>query len=94
VLAAADGASNPAIGRALGVCDYTVRKRRRRFCRQGLDGLRDRPAPDGPAGSRRRWCRSKGPACELPDNRDMPLAKWSCPDQAVDAARRGGGATV
>ena len=31
VLAAADGASNAAIGRALGVCDDTVRKWRRRF---------------------------------------------------------------
>ena len=55
VLAAADGASNAAIGRALGVCDDTVRKWRRRFCEHGIDGLRDRPRTGRPAGSRRRW---------------------------------------
>src|SRR6478752_4011861 len=55
VLAAAGGASNAAIGRTLGVTDDTVRKWRRRFCQHGLDGLRDQPAPVGPAASRRRW---------------------------------------
>ena len=39
VLAAADGASNAAIGRILGVSDDTVRKWRRRFCEHGIDGL-------------------------------------------------------
>ena len=90
VLAAADGASNAAIGRALGVCDDTVRKWRRRFCQHGLDGLRDRPRTGRP----RRFSATvvaevKALACELPANRDVPLAKWSCPDLAVEAARRG-----
>jgi hypothetical protein len=31
----------------------------------------------------------KALACELPANCDVPLAKWSCPDLAVEAARRG-----
>ncbi len=31
----------------------------------------------------------KALACELPANSDVPLAKWSCPDLAVEAARRG-----
>jgi transposase len=90
VLAAADSASNAAIGRALGVCGDTVRKWRRRFCQHGLDGLRDRPR----AGRPRRFSATvvaevKALACELPANRDVPLAKWSCPDLAVEAARRG-----
>jgi transposase len=90
VLAAADGASNAAIGRALGVCGDTVRKWRRRFCQHGLDGLRDRPRTGRP----RRFSATvvaevKALACESPANRDVPLAKWSCPDLAVEAARRG-----
>jgi hypothetical protein len=31
----------------------------------------------------------KALACELPANSDVPLAKWSCPDLALEAARRG-----
>ena len=31
----------------------------------------------------------KALACELPANSDVPLAKWSCPDLAVEAAQRG-----
>jgi len=90
VLAAADGASSAAIGRALGVCDDTVRKWRRRFCQHGLDGLRDRPRTGRP----RRFSATvvaevKALACELPAKSDVPLAKWSCPDLAVEAARRG-----
>ena len=48
VLAAADGASNAAIGRTLGVCDDTVGKWRHRFCQHGIDGLRDRPRTGRP----------------------------------------------
>jgi hypothetical protein len=31
----------------------------------------------------------KALACELPADSDVPLAKWGCPDLAVEAARRG-----
>ena len=90
VLAAADGASNAAIGRTLGVTDDTVRKWRRRFCEHGLDGLGDRHRTGRP----RRFpatvvAEVKALACELPADSDVPLAKWSCPDLAVEAARRG-----
>jgi transposase len=90
VLAAAEGASNAAIGRTLGVTDDTVRKWRRRFCQHGIDGLRDRPRTGRP----RRFpatvvAEVKALACELPANTDVPLAKWSCPDLAGEAARRG-----
>ncbi len=90
VLAAAGGASNAAIARNLGVSDDTVRKWRRRFCQQGADGLRDRPRTGRP----RRFAATvvaqvKALACELPADSDIPLAKWSCPDLAVEAAKRG-----
>ena len=90
VLAAADGASNAGIGRTLGVTDDTVRKWRRRFCQHGLDGLRDLPRTGRP----RRFLGTvvaevKALACELPADSDVPLAKWSCPDLACEAARRG-----
>jgi hypothetical protein len=42
VLAAADGASNAAIARRLGVCVDTCATR---FCARGLPGLADRPRP-------------------------------------------------
>jgi transposase len=90
VLAAADGASNAAIGRTLGVCEDTVRKWRRRFCQHGIDGLHDLPRTGRP----RRFSAAavaevKALACELPTKSDVPLAKWSCPDLATEAARRG-----
>jgi Homeodomain-like domain len=31
----------------------------------------------------------KAMACELPADSDTPLAKWSCPDLAAEAANRG-----
>ena len=90
VLAAAGGAANAAIARDLGVSDDTVRKWRRRFCEQGLPGLIDRPRSGRP----RRFTATvvaevKALACELPAEHDVPLAKWSCPDLALEAARRG-----
>ena len=89
-MAAADGASNAAIGRTLGVCDDTVRKWRRRFSRHGIDGLCDRPG----AGRPRRFSAAavaevKALACELPTNSEVPLAKCSCPELATEVARRG-----
>ena len=76
VLAAADGASNAAIARTVGVCDDAVRKWRRRFCRHGIDGLRDRPRTGRP----HRFpaavvAEVKALACEMPANCDVPLAK-------------------
>lgn len=90
VLAAADGASNTAIARMLGICDDTVRKWRHRFAQYGIDGLGDRPRSGRP----RRFSAAtvaevKALACELPTDSEVPLAKWSCPDLAAEAARRG-----
>jgi transposase len=90
VLAAADGASNAAIGRTRGVCDDTVGKWRHRLCQHGIDGLRDRPRTGRPRRFPARvGAEVKALACEMPANCDVPLAKWSCPDLAGEAARRG-----
>ena len=90
VLAAAEGVTNAAIARSLGVTEDTARKWRRRFCEDGVDGLRDRPRTGRP----RRFAAAvvaevKALACELPADTGAPLARWSCPDLAAEAARRG-----
>jgi len=90
ILAAADGASNAAIAADLGVHVDTVRKWRQRFSQDRLSGLKDLPRSGRP----RRFTAAqvaevKALACELPADSNTPLAKWSCPDLAVEATRRG-----
>jgi transposase len=90
VLAAADGISNAAIADSLGLHVDTVRKWRRRFYRERLAGLTDLPRPGRPAHfSAVQVAEVKAMACELPTDQDVPLAKWSCPDLAAEATRRG-----
>jgi transposase len=95
VLAAAEGASNAAIAAELAVHIDTVRKWRRRFHHHRLAGLADLPRSGRP----RRFspvqvAEVKSLACELPTDREVPLAKWSCPDLAAEACRRGVVASV
>jgi transposase len=90
VLLAADGLPNCVIAARLGVCDDTVRKWRRRYCQQGLDGMADAPRPGRP----RKFAAHvavevKALACELPIITGTPLARWSCPELAREAAARG-----
>ena len=90
VLAAADGAANAAIARDLAITVDTVRKWRRRFCEHGLDGVRDLPRTGRPrAFAASVVAEVKALACERPSDSDTPLAKWSCPELASEAARRG-----
>ena len=90
VLAAADGAANAAIARDLAVSEDTVRKWRRRFSENGVNGLRDLPRTGRPrAFPAAAVAEVKALACELPADSDTPLAKWSCPDLAAEAANRG-----
>lgn len=90
VLAAADGATNAAIARDVAVGVDTVRKWRRRFSEHGLDGLRDLPRSGRPRTfDATVVAEVKAMACELPADSDTPLAKWSCPDLAAEAANRG-----
>ena len=90
VLLAADGLPNCVIAARLGVSDDTVRKWRRRYCQQGLDGMADAPRPGRP----RKFAAHvavevKALACELPITTGTPLARWSCPELAREAAARG-----
>jgi len=90
VLAAADGGTNAGIAADLGLHTDTVRKWRRRFHRKRLAGLADLPRP----GRRRVFAavqiaQVKALACELPADSQVPLARWSCPELAAEATRRG-----
>lgn len=68
----------------------TVRKWRRRFWQRRLAGLADLPRSGRPRiFTAVQVAEVKALACELPAESDVPLAKWSCPDLAVEAHRRG-----
>ncbi|WP_020502379.1 IS630 family transposase, partial [Sciscionella marina] len=90
VLAAAEGGSNAAISRCLGVGVDTVRKWRKRFCHEGMGGLVDRPRSGRPRTFPATVVTGiKALACELPARADVPLARWSCPELADEAVARG-----
>src|SRR5271154_1748166 len=90
VLAAADGAQNVDIARRVGVCVDVASKWRKRFCEEGLAGLRDRPRSGRP----RRFGATgmagiKALACEPPERRDVPLSRWSSLELAAQARSEG-----
>ena len=90
ILAAADGAPNAVIAADLGLHVDTVRKWRRRFHHHRLAGLADRPRSGRPRTfTAVQVAEVKALACELPADSDIPLARWSCPDLAGEAVRRG-----
>jgi transposase len=95
ILSAARGESNARIAADLGVHVDTVRKWRRRFWQRRLAGLADLPRPGRPRQfSSVQVAEVKALACELPAESGLPLAKWSCPDLAAEARRRGVVASV
>ena len=78
VLLAADGAQNVDIAARVGVCVDVVSRWRKRFCEEGLAGLADRPRSGRP----RRFGSEvvagvKAMACEPPEQRQVPLSRWS-----------------
>ncbi len=86
VLAAADGDANAQIARDLGVHVDTVRKWRRRYCADGLDGLRDRPRPGRrPVFTPVEVAGVKALACSQPSDHGLPLARWSVTELAAQA---------
>ncbi|WP_433521532.1 IS630 family transposase [Nocardia pseudovaccinii] len=90
VLAAADGASNTEIARSLGIHADTARKWRKRFCRNGIDGLTDRARSGRPrVFAAEIVAEVKALACELPGEAEVPLTRWSCPELAREAVTRG-----
>ncbi|WP_344864265.1 helix-turn-helix domain-containing protein [Amycolatopsis ultiminotia] len=77
VLAAADRRSNAGIARELGVVEDTVRKWRRRFCDEGMPGLKDRPRSGRPrVFTATTVAEIKALACELPARTVNPLESW------------------
>jgi transposase len=95
ILAAADGRSNAAIAADLQLHVDTVRKWRGRYHHERLSGLNDRPRTGRPRRfSAVQVAEVKALACELPITSEVPLARWSCPDLAAEAARRGVVASV
>ena len=90
VLAAADGDPNAVTARRLAVTEDTVRKWRRRFCRDGLPGLADRPRSGRPrVFPAAVVAEVKALACELPALAGAALARWSCPELAREVVGRG-----
>jgi transposase len=90
VLLAADGLANSVIAARLGVCADTARKWRRRYRDSGLDGLADAPRPGRPRKFPARVVAEvKALACELPAASGTPLARWTCPELARQAAAAG-----
>jgi transposase len=90
VLAAAAGLPNGAIASRLGICEDTARKWRGRYCRGGLAGLADAPRPGRPRMFPARVVAEvKALACEPPAASGKPLARWTCPELARQAAAAG-----
>jgi len=90
VLFAADGMQNVDIAARIGVCVDVVSRWRKRFSEEGLAGLVDRPRSGRP----RRFGSEvvagiKAMACEPPEQRAVPLSRWSSSELAGQAVREG-----
>ena len=90
VLLAAEGARNIDIAQRVGVCVDVASKWRKRFCEHGLVGLKDqarsgRPRTFGSA----VVAGVKALACEPPEQRDVPLSRWSSHELAAQAVTEG-----
>jgi len=90
VLLAAEGVQNVEIARRIGVCVDVASKWRKRFCQEGLAGLRDRARSGRP----RRFgavvvAGIKALACEPPERRAVPLSRWSSHELATQAVSEG-----
>jgi transposase len=90
VLLAADGMANVDIAARVGACVDVVSRWRKRFCEEGIAGLADRPRSGRP----RRFGSAvvagiKALACEPPEQRQVPLSRWSSAELAGQAVREG-----
>jgi transposase len=90
VLLAADGLQNVDIAARVGVCVDVASRWRKRFCQEGIAGLVDRPRSGRP----RRFGSEvvagiKALACEPPEQRRVPLSRWSSAELAGQAVREG-----
>jgi len=99
ILAAADGANNAEIGRALGIAADTARQWRMRWLGlaalplAGLgvaERLADAPRPGGPCRiTAETVCLITALACEAPAASARPISQWSGRELADEAVKRG-----
>ncbi|MER5806551.1 IS630 family transposase [Streptomyces mirabilis] len=90
VLHAARGRSNAHIARETGLHLDTVRTWRGRFAEHGLAGLADRERSGRPPSyTALQVAEAKALACRLPAETGVPLARWSCPELALELTARG-----
>jgi transposase len=90
VLLSAGGLQNVDIAARVGVCVDVVSRWRKRFCEEGIVGLADRARSGRP----RRFGSGvvagiKALACEPPEQRRVPLSRWSSAELAGQAVREG-----
>lgn len=89
ILFCADGACHSDIAAELGICEDTVRKWRKRFAAEGLDGLKDRPRPGRkPTFTPIQRAEIKALACTPPADVGLPLARWSHAELAAEAVHQ------
>jgi len=90
VLLAADGARNVDISEQVGVCVDVVSKWRKRFCLRGLAGLKDLPRAGRPRTFGSEVVAGvKALACEPPEQRCVPLSRWSSHELAAQEVSEG-----
>lgn len=95
VLAAARGGTNAAIAADLDVHVDTVRKWRKRYARHGLAGLKDLPRSGRPPTfTPVQVAQVKALACTPPADSEVPLARWSSAELALEAVKQGVTATI
>ncbi|WP_435972757.1 helix-turn-helix domain-containing protein [Streptomyces sp. Qhu_M48] len=88
MLLAARGRSTARIAAQTRMHVDTVRTWRGRFAAGGLPGLSDRRRSDRPPSfTPPQVAQAKAPACRLPAETGVPLARWSCPELAAAAIR-------
>ena len=90
VLLAADGVSNTAIAERVDVHVDVVSRWRKRFCEQRLDGLSDRKRSGRPrVFAAEVVAEVKAMACQPPEQRQVPLSRWSSAELAAQAVTDG-----
>jgi transposase len=90
VLLAAAGWTNAGIARKLGLAPNTAGKWRKRFFKEGVEGLRDRKRPGRPrAFAAPVVAACKAIACELPATRGVPLGRWSLAELRTEVLATG-----
>ena len=104
VLLAAEGLTNSAVSRRVGVSREAVRRWRDRWVAlqavpltdlSGAERLADAPRPGAPAHSTaEQVCAIVALACEAPDQSGRPISQWTGREIAEEVTRRGIVATI